>query len=576
LARLLVIKGADEGKQFELAEPVVVVGRDAASGIRLHDTEVSRRHAEFRKSGDGYALVDVGSANGTFINNQRITDASLQPGDHIAVGQSVLVYTTGSPSRGAPAGNLADQIRLITRVEGDDASSAIIRTVAEAEGSRILTQPERHSPWLKTALANLSVMYEASQAVSHILDLNHLLDRILELVFRSIAADRGCILLRKVESHELEPAALRWRDEAQGQPHLTVSKTIVEHVLKEHVGVLCSDAARDERFNTGQSIILHGIREVICVPMKGRHESLGVLYLDTQVAHPGTAPRNTRMGKFTDDHLSLAIAVAHQAALAIEETRYHQAMLRAERLAAIGQTIAALSHHIKNILQGLRSGSEIMKMGLKEKKDNLIEQGWRITEKNQGKIYDLVMDMLSYSKERVPAVEATDLNEVVREVVELLTPRAQELGVRLEASLSDKLPEVQVDPEGIHRALLNIVGNALDAVEGRPDPKVTVGTRTGEEGWARVIVLDNGVGIAPGHIDDVFRPFVSTKGSRGTGLGLPVSRKILREHGGDLVLQSQLNVGSKFTLKLPIKSPLSIDPQVTASDMPVMPPDDDE
>src|SRR5207253_5142934 len=156
-----------------------------------------------------------------------------------------------------------------------------------------------------------------------------------------------------------------------------------------------ADAARDERFSAGKSIIRQGIREVICVPMKGRHETLGVLYLDTQVGHPAISPRSTGMGKFTDDHLSLAIAVAHQAAVAVEETRYHQAMVQAERLAAIGQTIAALSHHIKNILQGLRSGSDIMKMGLKDKNDTLIQQGWRIAEKNQGKIYNLVMDMLS-------------------------------------------------------------------------------------------------------------------------------------------------------------------------------------
>ncbi len=423
MARLLVIKGADEGKQFQLAEPVIVVGRDATSAIRLHDTEVSRRHAEFRKTEQGYTLVDVGSVNGTFVNNERVTEAVLQAGDQIAIGQSVLVYGTSLASTAAAAGNLAEQISLITR--GDlEISSAIIRTVAEGEGSRILTQPDKHSPWLKTALANLAIMYEASQAVSHILDLNQMLGRVLELVFRSVVADRGCFLLRKPDGNELEPGALRWRDEAHGRGPLPVSRTIVEHVLKEHVGVLCSDAARDERFNTGQSIIRYGIREVICVPMKGRHETLGVLYMDTQVGHAAAAPRDTGMGKFTDDHLSLAIAVAHQTALAVEETRYHQAMVQAERLAAIGQTIAALSHHIKNILQGLRSGSEIMKMGLKDKNDGLIQQGWRITEKNQGKIYDLVMDMLSYSKDRVPAVESTDLNEVVREVVELLTPRA--------------------------------------------------------------------------------------------------------------------------------------------------------
>jgi signal transduction histidine kinase len=296
-----------------------------------------------------------------------------------------------------------------------------------------------------------------------------------------------------------------------------------------------------------------------------------VLYLDTQTTVRDLAKRNTALGKFTEGHLALAVAIAHQAALALEETRYHQALLQAERLAAIGQTIAALSHHIKNILQGLRSGSEILKMGLDEKNDKLIQQGWRVAEKNQGRIYDLVMDMLSYSKDRVPAVEPTDLNTAVRDIVELLAPRAQELNIKLELNLGENIPSVSADSEGLHRALLNIVANALEATEGRPDAKVTVGTRA-DETWARIVVLDNGIGIDPKKIDDIFKPFVSTKGSRGTGLGLPVSRKILREHGGDLIVQSQQGVGSKFTLRLPIKSPLSLESAGTAGELPTYQP----
>ena len=254
---------------------------------------------------------------------------------------------------------------------------------------------------------------------------------------------------------------------------------------------------------------------------------IGVLYLDTKTTPKYTEP-GSDIGKFTEDHLALAIAVAHQAALAVEETYYHQAMVQAERLAAIGQTIAALSHHIKNILQGLRSGNEILKMGLKDKNDNLVQQGYRISEKNQAKIYDLVMDMLSYSKERIPAVEECDLNDVVKDIHDLLAPRAQELNVQFDMTLAEHLPRVQVDPEGIHRALLNIVGNAIDAVEDRPSPRVTIGTRLAEEGWVRIVVADNGAGIAHEHGQEIFKHLVSTKGPRGTGLGLPVSRKMQR------------------------------------------------
>ena len=574
MARLLVIKGADEGKQFDLTDQVMSLGRDASNPIRLHDTEVSRRHAEIRPLDTGYQLVDVGSVNGTFVNNQKIQRMHLRPGDHIAIGQSVLVFSASQSETAIQSDVLAEQINLITRADVE-LSSAIISTIGEEEGSRILLQPENNSPWLRNALANLTIMYEASQAISHILDLDQLLGRILELIFRSIVADRGCVLLQNTDTSELVPKALRWRKAEHRQEKFPLSRTIVDHVMKERVGVLVSDAASDERFLSGQSIIKLGIREVICVPMKGRHETIGILYLDTQFSQKDAAERKTGFGKFSEDHLALAIAIAHQAALAVEETHYHQALVQAERLAAIGQTIAALSHHIKNILQGLRSGSEIIKMGLKDKNDTLIQQGWRIAEKNQGKIYELVTDMLSYSKERVPAVEPTDLNEVVKEVHELLAPRATDLKVKLEMNLASNMPLVQVDPEGIHRALLNIVGNAVDAVEGRETPQVTVGTRLGEEGWAHIVVLDNGPGIPAHQANEIFKPFVSTKGSRGTGLGLPVSRKILREHGGDIVLSSQVNVGSKFTLKLPIRSPFSPDPLATLADFGGIPPEPD-
>jgi signal transduction histidine kinase len=566
VARLLVIKGADEGKQFELTDPVVGVGRDGANRIRLHDTEVSRRHAEFRKEGEGYRLADVGSANGTFINDKQVSEVRLQTGDHINIGQSLLVYHETAP----PPGDLASQISLLPR-DDLELSSAIVKSIGEAEASKILTETENASPWLRSALANLGIMYEASQAVSHILDLGELLDRMLELVFRSVPADRGCIVLRQPGAEELEPKALRWRKPEEQQQRFELSRTIVDHVLAERQGVLVTDAPHDERFNTGQSIVRFGIREVICVPMKGRHETLGVLYVDTQTTVRDLSKQNTALGKFTEDHLALAIALAHQAALAVEETRYHQAMLQAERLAAIGQTIAALSHHIKNILQGLRSGNDILKMGLTEKNDKLIQQGWRTAEKNQARIYDLVMDMLSYSKDRVPSVEPTDVNALVKDVAELLEPRAQELNIKLELNLGENLPLVLADAEGIHRALLNIAGNALDAVEGRPTPQVTLGTR-GDDAWLRIVVLDNGVGIPPEQAKEVFKPFVSSKGSRGTGLGLPVSRKILREHGGDITLQSQPGVGSKFTLRLPVKSPLSQDPSATLGELAVYPP----
>jgi signal transduction histidine kinase len=591
---LIVIKGTDEGKQFPLQGEVLPAGRDASNRVRLTDTEVSRRHAEFVRTAEGaYRVRDVGSANGTFVNNQSVRDVLLQPGDHVQIGQTVLVYTPDQGARPPSSNDLADRISLITR-QDVELQSAIVKSIGEAEGSRILAHPDQvEGPWLRNALANLGVLYEATQTISHTLDLDQLLERIMDLIFRSLGADRGCIMLRDTlpllegpvtpgqapASGEFEPKAVRWRAGLNPQEKIPVSRTIMDYVLRERKGILVSDAAGDARFGTAQSIVRSGIREVICVPMKGRHETLGVLYLDTStpILKGGPPPAPAGSSKFSGDHLALAIAIAHLAALAVEETRYYQAMVHAERLAAVGQTIAALSHHIRNILQGLRSGAEILKMGIDQKDEDYLRQGWKTFEKNQGKIFDLVTDMLSYSKEREPNIEPTDLNVLCRDVLELVQQRAVERGIQLLTRFDTAMPIVPADPEGIHRALLNVVGNALDAVEDGAGPKVLVATTRepgtdGEVAWACVHVRDNGEGIAPERLGEIFRPFVSSKGARGTGLGLAVSRKILREHGGDIVVESRLGKGSTFTLRLPIRSPLGVDPQTTHTEIPVVPP----
>ena len=314
---------------------------------------------------------------------------------------------------------------------------------------------------------------------------------------------------------------------------------MVEYVIKEKQGVLVSDVHTDDRFRGVESLHRHNIREAICVPMKGRREVVGVLFLDTQSSLKQVVSRGLDVSKFTEDHLNLASAIAHQAAIAVEESRYHEALVNAERLAAIGQTIAALSHHIKNIMQGVRFGADMVRTAMTDKDMDLLGKGWKLVERNQGRIDDLILDMLSFSKEREPAVEPTDLNKLCEDVLDMVRGRDTDRGVALEWRAGTGVSAVPCDPDGIHRAVLNLASNALDALEDRPNAKLAMQALLEPDGtWVKVIVLDNGPGIPAEKIEDIFKPFVSTKGSRGTGLGLPVSRKILREHGGDILVQS--------------------------------------
>ncbi len=574
MPRLIVLRGVDEGKQFELSAEVVTVGRHSSNTVALHDTQVSRRHLELQTSPNGgFQIVDLGSGNGTLLNGQPIQLATLRSGDTIALGQTLLMYTAQRGTSSDLGSDLTERVRLIGRDARADFPSAIIRTVAADLGSQILARPaSAATDWVRTRLASLAALYETAEALSHILDIQELLTKVMDLVLKSVDADHGCFMLREPDG-SLVPQAVRYRDGVSRIEELAVSRTIVEHVLKEGEGVLVSDINSDARFVGVQSLHKHNIREVMCVPMKGRREIVGVLFLDTQSTLKQFVSQGQESGKFNDDHLILASAIAHQAAIAVEESRYHQALVNAERLAAVGQTIAAMSHHIKNIMQGVRFGSDMVRAALKDDDRELLEKGWKLVERNQGRIDHLILDMLSFSKEREPAIEPTDLNKLCEDVLELIRGRALDREITLEWRPGTGVEAVPCDPYALHRAVLNIVSNALDAVEDRPDSKVGVQTLLEPNGdWAKIIVIDNGPGIPETAIDDLFKPFVSTKGNRGTGLGLPVSRKILREHGGDIFVQSLLEKGCKFTLRIPTKSAFTGDALGGTQTHPVMPP----
>jgi signal transduction histidine kinase len=165
------------------------------------------------------------------------------------------------------------------------------------------------------------------------------------------------------------------------------------------------------------------------------------------------------------------------------------------------------------------------------------------------------MDMLSFSKEREPDPAPADLAAVIDDIVETVQQRAEELGATIDWRRPATLPPLLFDAAGISRAILNVVTNALDAVEGRPHGGVVISAGIDDtERMVRVTVADDGAGMDPETLAGIFNLFVSTKGSRGTGLGLTVSRKILREHGGDIHASSAVGAGSTFVLEFPLRA----------------------
>ncbi len=548
MASLFVIHGHDQGKRFPLDAAVLSVGRDASNTIQLQDSEVSRRHAQIAHTDQGLALVDLKSSNGTYVNGQSVQERILRSGDRVQFGRTLLIFTANEDRSSI---DLLEEVAIIDRNRPAE-GSRIVSSISQEEGSRIVCETDpATSPWLARTRSNLQIMYQTALAASHTLDIDQLLQRIMEFIFEWVETDRGCIMLIDRESEELTPKVFRHRRAARGAEKMRISQTILDYVLEHREGVLTSDAKTDERWDTGASILKMGVREAICVPMQGRYDTVGIIYIDTYTP-PGQMIQNRQINRFTNEHLKLMIAIAHQAALAVEDTSYYSAMVQAERLAAVGQTIATLSHHVKNILQGIRGGSYLIEEGLKLSNTDLVRKGWSIVDKNQEKISNLVMDMLTFSKERQPERVAADLNRVVADVIELMEVRAADAGVRLQWQPAEGLPLWTFDPEALHRAILNVVTNAIDACEKSGDGCVQVWTDYDQPRQVAVVaVQDNGEGIPEEELRRIFSVFESRKGSRGTGLGLPVSQKILKEHRGEIRVESTPNEGSTFFIEFP-------------------------
>jgi len=277
------------------------------------------------------------------------------------------------------------------------------------------------------------------------------------------------------------------------------------------------------------------------VPLNIDDKRIGVLELVNKIE-----------GDFTKDDLEFLEFVATQISITLERARTVEEKIKSERLASIGETVAGLSHCIRNILNGLQGGASIIEMHLDKLENNKIKKGWEIIKPNIKRVSDLVMGMLEYSKERPPEYHKIDLNTTINDVVQLEKFNKEHEKTTIELDLQPDLGIIDADPDRIFRCLLNLVSNASDATVNKENGLVTISTRR-QDNYVEIEIKDNGHGIEAEHIQKLFTKFFSTKGSRGTGLGLPTSHKIITEHKGNIKVTSEVGVGTSFVVHLPVE-----------------------
>jgi PAS domain S-box-containing protein len=246
-----------------------------------------------------------------------------------------------------------------------------------------------------------------------------------------------------------------------------------------------------------------------------------------------------------------------------EIKRLEKELVQSERMAAVGQTVSGLAHYIKNILVGLKGGSYVVDVGIQKNDTEKLKAGWGTIKKNIKRAWDLTQDLLTYSKQREPEMQNCSPNGIVEELTDLLKEFAFSKGIRLTKELDAGIGEVLADPKTIHHSLLNIINNAIDAcIEDENISKkheVTIKTYKDDNNMLCFIIKDNGCGMDDNTRKQLFTPMFSSKGGKGTGLGLLVTGKLIEEHKGSIDIETSPGTGSRFTIRLPYERAKTLD-----------------
>ncbi|MGE0456505.1 MAG: ATP-binding protein [Vicinamibacteria bacterium] len=533
VATLDVVRGEVAEKRFELRPRDHSLGRARGNDITLVEPSVSKSHARLIWEDGRFEVQDLGSTHGVYIDGLRVERAALPDQSQLQLGNVTLSFDLPRPGGS---------------------------TTAKAAPP----------PWIEQQRLVLSLI----RALSSTLELSEVLERVLEGIMRITRAERGFILLAAaagepsqvaapggVEVADLRVALTRRRD-AREAPVDTgvISTSVVRRALSRGETIATGNALTDPALAGAQSVAGLELRTIVCLPLllersgdetaRRRAESLGVIYVDNPES---SAP-------FSPESLGAAEALARHAVLAIENARLfaterrrseelrlaQRKLVQQEKLATIGQMASGLAHELNTPLTYIMGNVELLQtQGLGEPQQEMLRSIGRGAER----IQNLAQALLAFARPAHEELRPLDLNEVVLRGLELCHYHLLKGGVRLQRDLAPSLPRVAAIANQLEVALINLVVNAIHALDGEGELRVATLARNGE---VELSVSDDGPGIPPEIQGSLFEPFVTTKPEgKGTGLGLSTVLMVAERHGGRIEFTTAPGKGTTFRLTLP-------------------------
>ena len=319
MARFVITDPTARTSIFEITSPTISVGRADSNDLVLRHPSVSRHHVRITVlPGDITLLNDLGSMNGTFVNNTQIQEHQLKEQDRIAIGMYELKYEStraGDLHIEAGSGTVTDVKGLVSGVE--DIGTALRLTPPTAPVTAVPIQErvkilEKENNLLKLLLA-------VGKTLSSVLMPDEIMHRVMELVFQMDNVERGFVMLRD-DKKGFKPAVLLYKDEARKAEArgVALSTTVTEKLMTDRVPLLIYDIGTDERFSTSQSLRMSGIRSAMCAPLIYKDRVFGIFYVDCL----------SKPYAFSQEELGIFSVIAAEAAISFDNARSHEELAR--------------------------------------------------------------------------------------------------------------------------------------------------------------------------------------------------------------------------------------------------------
>ncbi|MCX7591800.1 MAG: ATP-binding protein [Kiritimatiellae bacterium] len=388
----------------------------------------------------------------------------------------------------------------------------------------------------------VQALLEISNLVGSSEQIDRILKRIVQITAELMQMPICSIYLVEPDGTLRKRSNVGLQQDLRTQASFKLGEGIPGWVAQHGELVALADVTKDPRYGP-HPVALKEPHAYICAPLQVRGQIIGVLTARQMAVKP-----------FTRTQRKVFETVAKMIAIVIEKHRLIREKVEAEQLAAVATSLSEIAHYAKNVIFTTMLAEETISEAF-EKEPALarFRDSWRALKRSNQRIRKLVEDMLNYCRDRELKIEEVNLNDLVKEAAKDLSDHAVKHGVEIMTELDANLGCVRLDRSAMYDVLLNLITNGIDAIPEGRSGRVIIRTKLlPEQGQYVVSVEDNGSGIPANIRKKIFTLFFSTKGERGSGIGLAASRKAVERHGGRIDFTTRVNEGTTFTVTMPL------------------------